>query len=109
MILTRWRSYKIAVNCDITKMYRSVWLPHDQRDWLRLLWHPELDKEPLHFRMTRLAFGVKPCGSMAVFCLQRLAKEHPELIEASAAALKNFNVDDGLVGANTVPEVPGKN
>ena len=69
VILTRWRSYKIAVNCDITKMYRSVWLPHDQRDWLRLLWHPELDKEPLHFRMTRLTFGVKPCGSMSVFCL----------------------------------------
>ena len=40
-ILIRFRSYKVAVSADISKMYRDVELDHANRDLHQFVWRPD--------------------------------------------------------------------
>ena len=38
-VLMRFRRYQVAIAADISKMYRTVFLPKYQRDLHRFVWH----------------------------------------------------------------------
>ena len=104
-ILLKFRSYKVAVTADISKMYREVSLSQPDRDLHRFLWRPTPQDEIKDYRMTRVTFGVSSSPYLAVRTLQQAAKDHgQEYPEASDHIQSSFYVDDLLAGAETPEE-----
>ena len=104
-ILLKFRTHKIALNSDITKMYREVLLAPADRDLHRFLWRDNPTGEIEEYRMCRVTFGVSASPFLAVRTLQQTAKDHGEdYPEASAHILESFYVDDFLGGASSTEE-----
>ena len=104
-ILMKFRSYPIALNADISKMYREVALHPDDKDLHRFIWRATPTGPLLQYRMCRVTFGVSASPYLAVRTLQQTARDHGEgYPEASAHILQNFYVDDFLGGADSTQE-----
>ena len=57
-VLLRFRSHRIALTADISKMYRAIELAPSDRDLHRFVWRNSI-KDPLRdYWMTRVTFGV---------------------------------------------------
>ena len=103
--LLRFRTYPIAMNADISKMYREIKLCKADRDLHRFVWRPTPEDPLQDYRMTRVTFGVSASPHLAVKTLQRTARDHGEgYPKASKHILQSFYVDDFLGGASTVQE-----
>ncbi|XP_031635447.1 uncharacterized protein LOC116348558 [Contarinia nasturtii] len=102
IIIMRFRKYGVALTTDITKMYRQVLVPENQRDYLRIVWR-ENENEPLrHYRMKRQTYGLKSSAYCCVATLRYCALEHRHKYPlASKAVLNSFYVDDGTLCADT--------
>ena len=104
-ILMKFRSYPIALNADISKMYREVALHPDDKDLHRFIWRATPTGPLLQYRMCRVTFGVSASPYLAVRTLQQTVRDHGEgYPEASAHTLQSFYVDDFLGGANSTQE-----
>ena len=103
--LIRFRSYPVALNADISKMYREIKLCKPDKDLHRFVWRPTPEDPLRDYRMTRVTFGVSASPHLAVKTLQRTAKDHGlDYPEASKHILQSFYVDDFLGGAATVKD-----
>ena len=104
-ILIKFRTYPVALNADISKMYREVKLAAEDKDLHRFL-RRESPQEPVRdYRMTRVTFGVSASPYLAVRTLQQTAADHgEEHPRATQQILENFYVDDYLGGAETPQE-----
>ena len=104
-ILLKFRTYPVALNADISKMYREVKLAAEDKDLHRFLWR-ESPQEPVRdYRMTRVTFGVSASPYLAVRTLQQTAADHgEEYPRATQQILENVYVDDYLGGADTPQE-----
>ena len=104
-VLLRFRKFKIAMTTDVSRMYRAVLLPEEQRDLHRFFWRESSNEALQEYRMTRLTFGVSASPFAANMAVKRnaidLEKEYPQ---AAEAVFESFYVDDGLVGAETKKE-----
>ena len=104
-VLIRFRRYQVAITTDVSKMYRAVLLPKTQRDLHRFVWRRNGRDELRDYRMTRLTFGVSGSSFAANMAIKRNAvlheRSHPR---AALAVHESFYVDDGLTGANSIPE-----
>ena len=104
-ILIRFRTYPVALNSDISKMYREVKLAAEDKDLHRFLWRDSPQDPVRDFRMTRVTFGVSASPYLAVKTLQQTAVDHgEEYPRATQHIYTSFYVDDFLGGANTVQE-----
>jgi len=104
-ILIRFRSYKVAISADISKMYRAVELNPADRDLHRFVWRPDPSSELKDYRMTRITFGVSASAFAAIKSLQQTAHDHTQAYPiASSHVYKSFYVDDCLAGADTEQE-----
>ena len=104
-ILLRFRCYPIALNADITKMYREVLLHPDDRNLHRFVWRASPTDPLQDFRMCRVTFGVSASPYLAVRTLQQTAKDYGEgYPEVTHHILHSFYVDDFLGGANSTQE-----
>ena len=102
-ILLKFRTYPIALNGDISKMFREIKLCTADKDLHRFLWRPTTEDPLQDYRMTRVTFGVSASPYLAVKTLQRTATDHGEdYPEASSHVFESFYVDDFLGGASTV-------
>ena len=104
-ILLKFRTYKVAITGDISKMYREVLLSPPDKQLHRFLWRPQKD-QPVHgYCMERVTFGVASSPYLAVKTLQQTAidfgSSHPT---ASWHVAHSFYVDDLLGGAETVKQ-----
>ena len=99
--LIKFRSYNIALNADISKMYREVKLCPADKDLHRFVWR-ENPEEPLKdYRMTRVTFGVSASPFLAVRTLHQTAVDHGEGYPRATQHIKeSFYVDDFLGGAD---------
>ena len=104
-ILLKFRAYPIALNADISKMYREVALSPADKDLHRFVWR-ESPTDPLQdCRMCRVTFGVSASPFLAVRTLQQTARDHGEgYPSATHHIAASFYVDDFLGGADTVQE-----
>ena len=101
-ILIKFRTYRVAVSGDISKMYREVLLSPPDRQLHRFLWHPTLDQPIRDYCMERVTFGVAASPYLAVRTLQQAAEDHgAHFPVASWHILNSFYVDDLLGGADT--------
>ncbi|XP_067949849.1 uncharacterized protein [Watersipora subatra] len=106
-ILLRFRTKRIAISCDIEKMFYNFFVTTDHRDFLRFLWKDANDSmaNPQEYRMTRHLFGATSSPGVATFALRKIAKEYEEEMPiASHFILEDFYVDDGITSVDTVEE-----
>ena len=104
-ILLKFRCYPVALNADISKMYREVKLAPEDKDLHRFIWRATPDVPVQDFRMTRVTFGVSASPYLAVRTLQQTAEDHGEEYPTVTHHIKHsFYVDDFLGGANTAQE-----
>ena len=104
-ILIWFRTYKIAITGDISKMYREVLLSPPDRQLHRFLWRPQTDQPILDFFMNRVTFGVASSPYLAVKTLQQTATDFGSSSpNASWHVTHSFYVDDLLGGADTVEQ-----
>ena len=104
-ILLKFRTYPVALNADISKMYREVQLSSEDKDLHRFLWRASPQEPVRAFRMTRVTFGVSASPYLAVRTLQQTAVDHGEEYPKASSHIRNsFYVDDFLGGADTPQE-----
>ena len=104
-ILLRFRTYKVALSSDITKMYREVLLHPDDQPLHRYIWRESLETQWKDYQMLRLTFGVAASPYLAVKVLQQTGKDHGEQYPTAQWHINNsFYVDDLLGGADTPEE-----
>ena len=100
--LIRFRKYPVALNADISKMYREVQLSTPDRDLHRFIWRENPEAELQDYRMTRVTFGVSASPFLAVRTLHQTAVDHGEgYLEATQHIQGSFYVDDYLGGADS--------
>lgn len=99
-ILIRFRQGQYVFVADIESMFYQVYVPDEDRDYLRFLWYTDgdLDGKVKEYRMTVHIFGANSSPSCANFALQKTAKDNTEIYpqEISQTIMKNFYVDDCL-------------
>ena len=104
-ILMKFRCYPVALNADISKMYREVKLSPQDKDLHRFIWRVSPDLPVQDYRMTRVTFGVSASPYLAVRTLQQTAEDHGEEYPSVTNHIRtSFYVDDFLGGANTIQE-----
>ena len=84
-VLTRFRRESVAFMADIEAMFYQVFVPEEQRDFLRSLWWPngDLTAQLEEYRMTVHPFGVVSSPSCANYALQRqqtIMKKNTEVL-----------------------------
>ena len=105
-VLVRFRSHRIAVTADIEKAFLMIGIIPADRDVLRFLWLKDptkLNSPVLHFRFTRVVFGLRPSPAiLSAVILHHLNKytcKHPKLVEQIRTGLY---VDDLVTGNDSV-------
>jgi len=102
-ILLRFRTYRIALTGDISKMFRQVQLAEQDRHLHRFLWRAQPSDKICDYQMNRVTFGVSSSPHLAVRTLQQTAQDHgAHLPNASWHVNHSFYVDDLLAGADTI-------
>ena len=103
-ILLRFRTHRVALTGDISKMYREILtLSPPDKLYHRFLWRAQVDQAVQVFCMNRVTFGVASSPYLAVQTLQQAAtdigKEYPV---TQHHINQSFYVDDLLGGADSV-------
>ena len=105
-VLLRFRTYLVALTGDIEKAFLMIRISEENRDALRLLWLQDpLDPRStiVHFRFTRLVFGLRPSpailGSVISDHLSKCQHDEPALVGLLQDSLY---VDDLVTGVTTV-------
>ena len=104
-VLLRFRSHRVALMADVSKMYRAIELVPTDRDLHRFVWRKNL-KDPLRdYRMTRVTFGVSASSFAANMAVKQNANDFAtEFPSAAKVVDKSFYVDDCLTGADSITE-----
>ena len=105
-VLVRFRSHRIAIIADIEKAFLMIGIIPADRDVLRFLWFKDptkLNSPVLHFRFTRVVFGLRPSPAiLRAVILHHLDKyvcSHPKLVEQIRTGLY---VNDLVTGNDSV-------
>ena len=105
-LLCRFRKDKVAVTCDIQKMYHQFRVAEPDRRYIRFLWYKENTSEIIDHQMNVHLFGATSSPSCAIFGLKQLATDYSEQYPKAASFFHdNFYVDDGLISLSTPEEV----
>ena len=104
-ILIRFRSYRVAMIADVSRMYRAILLSEQDRDLHQFVWRSD-PKAPIEdFRMTRVTFGVSSSSFIANMCVKQNASDFATRYPRAAKVVeKSFYVDDCLTGADSIQE-----
>ena len=104
-ILLKFRTYRVALNGDISKMYREILLAPADQQFHRFLWRAHPDQEIRDHCMLRVTFGVASSPYVAVRTLQQACTDFGEGYPlAQYHIYHSFYVDDLLGGANSEQE-----
>ena len=100
--LIKFRSYPIALNADVGKMFREIKLSPQDKDLHRFVWRKNPSEALQDYRMNRVTFGISSSPFLAIRTLHQVATDHGEdYPEASHHILSSFYVDDFLGGADS--------
>ena len=78
-ILLKFRTYRVALTADISKMYREVQLSNSDKQLHRLLWQANTSDPIRDYCTNRVTFGIAASPYLAVRTLQQAAidQAHP--------------------------------
>jgi len=104
-VLLRFRSHRIALTADVSKMYRAIELAPSDRDLHRFVWRKSV-KDPLRdYRMATVMFGVSASSFAANMAVKQNALDFATgLPNAAKVVDDSFYVDDCLSGADSIAE-----
>ena len=104
-LVTRFRTYQVALTAGIAKMYRQVRMHDEDINLQRILWRKD-PSEPIQiYQLKTVTYGTSSASFLATRCvLQLAAHEEHNFPHASRLLRNNFYVDDLLGGAETVEE-----
>ncbi|XP_067950590.1 uncharacterized protein [Watersipora subatra] len=94
-ILIRFRQEKVALSCDIERMFHQFHVNENDRNYLRFFWLTDKD-EKVTYRMKVHLFGAKSSPACATFELRYLTETDGKQKLAQEFITNNFYVDDGL-------------
>ena len=104
-ILLKFRTYRVALNGDISKMYREILLAPADQHYHRFLWRETPELEIKDYCMKRVTFGVASSPYAAVRTLQQASSDFgADFPLAQKHICGSFYVDDLLGGADTEEE-----
>ena len=102
--LTQFRTHKIGMSSDISKMFREIGLQSEEYDFHRFL-HRDETGNVRDYRMKRLTFGVTCSPYLATQVIHQFASDYRQEFPIAAQIIENsFYEDDCLTGANTLEE-----
>ena len=102
-ILIKFRTYRVALTGDISKMYREILLAPSDQNYHRFLWRPKVDQAVQVFCMNRVTFGVSSSPYLAVQTLQQAGKDYGQEFPVAQHHIDHsFYVDDLLGGSDSV-------
>ena len=106
-VLMRFRQGLFAVAGDISKMYNSVKLSMLDQHTHRFVWrNGDLTEKPEHYALTRVAFGDRPSGAIAIIALRSTADMSKDTHPKEAEIInKDSYVDDLLFSVNDEEQV----
>lgn len=104
-ILLRFRSFRVAMTADVTKMYRQVLVDCRDTPFQRILWRENPNSPLKTFELKTVTYGTAPASYLAIKTLRHLAHiESSQYPLGSKIILRDFYVDDLLTGADTIQE-----
>lgn len=106
-VLVRFRQHKVALMCDVEKMFHQFEVKESDRNFLRFLWwkNGDLRSQPQMYRMSVHLFGAVSSPGCANYGLKHLAKENSlEFPSGSQFIARDFYVDDGVTSTETVED-----
>ena len=104
-VLLRFRTHRVALTTDVSKMYRAVKLTPANRNLHRFVWRNNPKDPLLDYRMTRVTFGVSASSFAANMAVKQNAVDYAMEYPLAAKCVDiSFYVDDGLIGADSVQE-----
>ena len=94
-----------ALTTDVSKMHRAIKLTLSDRDYHRFIWRRNRTKSLMDYRMTYLTFDVSASSFAANMAVKQNAMDFAlQYPLATQKVYKASYVDDGLTGANSIPE-----
>ena len=95
-VLLQFRTHRVALTTDVSKMYRAVELVPADRDLHRFVWRNNPKDPLLDYRMTRVTFGVSASSFAANMAVKQNARDYDmEYPLAAKSVNTSFYVDDG--------------
>ena len=102
-ILLRFRTYRVTLSGDISKMYREILLSPPDKQLHRFLWRPQVDQPIATYCMNRVTFGVASSPYVAVKTLQQAVADFGQDSPMAQYHVHNsFYVDDLLGGSDSI-------
>jgi hypothetical protein len=100
------REHRVAFTKDISKFYQCVEADEAAQHVRRILWRfRDKSKDPTIFVTTRVNYGDRPAGCIAIAAVRETADRFEEGRETAAWFLKNRTyVDDATGGASSMEE-----
>lgn len=104
-ILLRWRTHRVILSADITKMYRQIFLRDEDKRFHKMLWQNPKCNRIEEYELQTVTFGTASAAFLAIRSLHQLAKyESKNYPKAADIVLSDFYVDDLLTGCDTTEE-----
>ena len=107
-LLIRMRLKKIVILADVAKMFYSILIDEQFRDYFRFLWNFSDGDTPKVYRFRKLLMGAKSSPYLAIATvhhhLDKVAKEEPQKEGLCQLLKESLYVDDLITGVNTVEE-----
>ncbi|KAL7865942.1 hypothetical protein SRHO_G00111890 [Serrasalmus rhombeus] len=103
-VLCRFREHRIAITCDVEKMFHCFHVHPEDCDFLRFLWwkNGNTEREPKEYQMRVHIFGAASSPGCANYGMQYLARKYERDYPVAANFIqKNFYVDDGLISIDS--------
>ena len=101
-LVTRFRTYQVALTADIAKMYRQVRMHDEDINLQRILWRKDPSEPVQIYQLKTVTYGTSSASFLATRCLLQLAAdEEHNFPHASRLLRNNFYVDDLLGGGET--------
>lgn len=104
-ILLRFRKERVAIACDIERMFHQFRVSENHRNYLRFLW---LDENGIvtTYRMKAHLFGATSSPACATYGLRTLCQMSTDQSAEKAKTFinQNFYVDDGLMSVASTTE-----
>lgn len=104
-VLLRFRGEKVAISCDVEKMFHQFRVTKTDRDFLRFLWYDSRGNVAV-YRMCVHLFGATSSPGCATFGFRESTRQHvgndPDKMNAWKFIRHDFYVDDGLTSVADV-------
>lgn len=104
-LLIHWRKFQYAINGDIEKMYRQIWVFPEDTNYQRILWQPTNSHTVNSYRLKTVTFGVASAPFLAIRSLHQIGEDIKSCQPLLAEKIqKQFYVDDFLDSCSTEQE-----